>query len=74
YILVRMTPGVGDIMPKLKRIHGVTRVSAIAGKWDFLIRIDIRSLGSARIKTLRKIEETPGVSDMATLLILKEWE
>jgi uncharacterized membrane protein len=74
YILVHLKPDAGDIMPKLKRIHGVTRVSAIAGIWNLLIRIDIRSLGSARVKTLRKIEETLGVSDMVTMLILKEWE
>jgi len=74
YVLVCVKPETEDIMPKLRRIHGVTRVSAIAGKWDLLIRIDIRSLGSARLKTLQKIEETPGVCDMETMLILKEWD
>jgi len=73
YVLVKRRHGTGDIMADLQRIHGVRRVSAISGRWDYLIRIDIRSLGSARAKTLRRIEEIPGVVDMETLLILKEW-
>ena len=60
-------------MADLRRIHGIRRVSAISGKWDYLIRIDIRSLSSARVKTLKLIEETPGVVDMETLLIFREW-
>jgi len=74
YVLVRLKPGAGDLLPQLRRIQGVKRVSAIAGPWDLLLRIHIRSLGSVRLKTLRKIEETPGVQDMMTLLILKEWD
>lgn len=73
YVFVKLRPGTGDIMSILRRIHGVTRVSALSGRWDYLIRIDIRSLGSARVKTLQSIEDTPGVIDMQTLLILKEW-
>lgn len=61
-------------MGDLRRIHGVSRVSAIAGNWDLLIRIDIRSLTSARVKTLKQIEETLGVIDMETMLILEEWD
>jgi uncharacterized membrane protein len=73
YVLVKLRHGTGDIMVALRRIHGVRRVSAITGKWDYLIRIDIRSLSSARAKTLKSIEKTPGVIDMETLLILREW-
>ncbi|MFX1539593.1 MAG: Lrp/AsnC ligand binding domain-containing protein [Promethearchaeota archaeon] len=73
YVLVKLRPGTGDIMKELRRIHGVSRVSAISGKWDYIIRIDIRSLSSARVKTLQRIEETPGVIDMQTQLILREW-
>lgn len=74
YVLVKVAPGCLDIMPKLYRIRGVKKVSFLTGKWDLLVRIDIRSLGSARAKILRKIEETRGVTDMETLLILKEWD
>ncbi len=73
YVLVKLRQGTGDIMTDLRRIHGVRRVSAISGKWDYLIRIDIRSLSSARANTLKLIEKTPGVVDMETLLILREW-
>lgn len=73
YVLVKLRYGTGDIMAELRRIHGVRRISAISGKWDYLIRIDIRSLSSARVKTLKLIEETPGVVDMETLLIFREW-
>jgi len=74
YVFVKLRPGTGDIMGELRRIHGVRRVSAISGKWDYLIRIEIRTLSSTRLKTLQKIEEIKGVIDMETSLILKEWE
>jgi uncharacterized membrane protein len=73
YVLVKLRPGTGDIMNELRRIHGVRRVSAISGPWDYIIRIEIRTLGSTRVKTLLKIEEVKGVTDMETSLILKEW-
>ncbi len=74
YVFVKLRPGTGDIMSELRRIHGVRSVSAISGRWDYLIRIEIRTLSSTRVKTLRKIEEIKGVTDMETSLILKEWE
>ncbi|MFW9831563.1 MAG: Lrp/AsnC ligand binding domain-containing protein [Candidatus Thorarchaeota archaeon] len=73
YVFIKLRPGTGDIMTRLRQIHGVSRVSAISGKWDYIIRIDIRSLSSTRVKTLRKIEDVEGVIDMETILILKEW-
>lgn len=74
YVFVKLRPGTGDIMSDLRHIHGVRRVSALSGTWDYLIRIEIRTLSSTRVKTLRKIEEIKGVVDMETSLILKEWE
>ncbi len=70
---MKLRPGTGDIMGELRRIHGVRCVSAVSGKWDYVIRIEIRTLSSTRSKTLRKIEEVKGVIDMQTSLILKEW-
>jgi uncharacterized membrane protein len=74
YILVKRAPDCPDLMAQLYKIRGVKKVAHITGEWDLLVRVDIRSLGSARAKILRKIEETPGVMDMETLLILKEWD
>ncbi|MFX1475347.1 MAG: Lrp/AsnC ligand binding domain-containing protein [Promethearchaeota archaeon] len=74
YVLIKRAPDCPDLMAQLYRIRGVKKVSHITGKWDLLVRVDIRSLGSARAKILRKIEETRGVTDMETLLILKEWD
>ncbi len=74
YVLVKRAPDCPDLMEKLYKIRGIRKVSSITGKWDLLVRVDIRSLGSARAKILRKIEETPGVQDMETHLILKEWD
>jgi uncharacterized membrane protein len=74
YVFVKLRHGTGDIMSELRRIHGVRQVSAISGQWDYLIRIEIRTLSSTRVKTLQKIEEVKGVIDMETSLILKEWE
>ena len=74
YILVKRAPDCPDLMETLYKIRGVKKVSHITGAWDLLVRVDIRSLGSARAKILRKIEETKGVMDMETLLILKEWD
>jgi DNA-binding Lrp family transcriptional regulator len=74
YVLIKRTPDCPDIMARLYKIRGVKTVAHITGSWDLLVRVDIRSLGSARAKILRKIEETKGVQDMETLLILKEWD
>ena len=73
YVLVRVNPTAGDILPLLRKIQGVTRASAIAGKWDILVRVDIRSLGSALEKTIERMEDIPGVEEVETMLILKEW-
>jgi uncharacterized membrane protein len=73
YVLVRVNPAGGDILPLLRKIHGVSKASAIAGKWDILVRVDIRSLGSALEKTIERIEDISGVEEVETMLILKEW-
>lgn len=73
YVFVKIRPGTGDIMIRLRRIHGVRCVSAVSGRWDYLIRIEIRTLSSTRVKTLHEIEEVEGVIDLETALILKEW-
>jgi uncharacterized membrane protein len=73
YVLVRVNPAAGDILPLLHKIQGVTKASAVVGKWDILVRVDIRSLGSALEKILGRIEDLPGVEDVETVLILKEW-
>jgi hypothetical protein len=73
YVFVKIRHGTGDIMAQLRRIHGVRQVSAVSGHWDYLIRIEIRTLSSTRVKTLKEIEEVNGVIDMETSLILIEW-
>jgi uncharacterized membrane protein len=73
YVLIRVNPTAGDILPLLRKIQGVTRASAIAGKWDALVRVDVRSLGSALEKTIERMEDIPGVEEVETMLILKEW-
>ncbi len=73
FVFVKIRPGTGDIMAQLRRIHGVRCVSAVSGRWDYLIRIEIRTLTSTRVKTLHEIEEINGVIDMETAIILKEW-
>ena len=61
-------------MQKLWDISGVNRVSAVAGDYDFIIKIRTRTLMKGYEKIIRKIESIEGIKEYKWQSVLKEWE
>jgi DNA-binding Lrp family transcriptional regulator len=61
-------------MNKLWKIKGVNRVCAVAGQYDFIIKIHTRTLLKGYERILRKVEEIPGINQFKWQSVLKEWE
>ncbi|MGC9554250.1 MAG: Lrp/AsnC ligand binding domain-containing protein [Thermoplasmatota archaeon] len=63
-----------DLVQQVWRIRGVTSVSVLAGKYDMMAKIRIRTLGKGYEKVIRKLEDLEGISEFNWQSILKEWE
>jgi len=76
YIFIKKKPGVSieKIMNDLWKIKGVDRVTAVAGDYDFIIKIRTRTLVKGYERILTKIEEVPGIKEYKWQSVLKEWE
>jgi len=76
YIFIKMKPGypIEETMQKLWNIHGVNRVTAVAGEYDLIIKIRTRTLVKGYENILRKIESVEGIKDYKWQSVLKEWE
>lgn len=76
YIFINVKPGypIEETMKKLWNIRGVTRVTAIAGTYDFIVKIRIRTLVKGYERIIRKIEEIESIKDYKWESVLKEWE
>ena len=76
YIFIEMKPGypILDIMSKLWNIRGVTRVAAVAGKYDFIIKIRTRTLVKGYEKIIRKLNEIESIKKYKWESVLREWE
>ena len=76
YIFITVKPGypIDETMRKLWDIHGVTRVTATAGAYDFIVKIRTRTLVKGYERIIRKIEEIEAIKDFRWESVLKEWE
>ncbi len=76
YVFITVNPGypIDETMNKLWNIRGVTRVTATAGKFDFIIKIRIRTLVKGYEKIIRKLEEIEAINKFKWESVLKEWE
>lgn len=76
YIFIRVRPGypLEETMQKLWAIRGVTRVTATAGKYDFIVKIRIRTLVKGYEKIIRNVERIEAVDSFKWQSVLKEWE
>ena len=76
YIFIKMKPGIpiDETMKKLWNIRGINRVAAVAGPYDFIIKIRTRTLVKGYERILRKVEEIPGIKEYKWQSVLKEWE
>ena len=76
YIFIDVKPGyqIEKTMNELWNIRGVTRVTATAGKYDFMVKIRIRTLVKGYEKIIRKLEEIDAIKKYKWESVLKEWE
>jgi len=76
YIFIDVKPGypIEKTMSELWNIRGVTRVSVTAGKYDFMVKIRIRTLVKGYEKIIRKLEEIEAIKKFKWESVLKEWE
>ena len=76
YIFIKMKSGypIDEIIQKLWDIKGVNRVCAVAGKYDFIVKIRTRTLVKGYENILKKIVSIEGIKDYKWLTVLKDWE
>ena len=76
YVFINVKAGypVEDTIKKLWAIRGVSRVTATAGKYDFIVKIRIRTLVKGYEKIIRKLEEIESIEKYKWESVLKEWE
>ncbi len=72
-VLVKVKPLVGDLLPELFDIRGVEKVAALAGTHDYILTIKSRNLAKTRTKILNRIQKIPGIDDIETLVVIKEF-
>ncbi len=72
-VLVKVKPLVGDLLPELFDIRGVEKVAALAGTHDYILTIKSRNLAKTRTKILSRIQKIPGIDDIETLVVIKEF-
>ena len=61
-------------MEKIWNIKGVNRVCAVAGPYDFMVKVRTRTLVKGYERILSKIQEIPGIKEYKWQSVLKEWE
>jgi DNA-binding Lrp family transcriptional regulator len=76
YVFITVKPGyrIEETMDKLWRIRGVNRVTATAGRYDFIIKIHIRTLVKGYERIIRKLEGIEEIDEYRWQSVLKEWE
>jgi DNA-binding Lrp family transcriptional regulator len=76
YVFIKMKSGysIDETMNKLWKIKGVNRVCAVAGGYDFIVKIHTRTLLKGYERILKKVEEIPGIHQYKWQSVLKEWE
>ncbi|EMR73845.1 transcriptional regulator, partial [Thermoplasmatales archaeon SCGC AB-539-N05] len=76
YVFIRVKPGypIDETMKKLWNIRGVTRVAAVTGPYDLIVKIRTRTLVKGYERIVRKIEEIEGIKEYKWQSVLKEWE
>ncbi len=73
FVIITVKPLVGDILPDLFNIKGVEKAAALAGTHDYLLTIKSRNLAKTRTMILNKIQKIPGIEDIETLVVIREY-
>ena len=72
YILITMKPGNTDkTITEMRKIEDVVKISVVAGEFDIVIRVHVKSLEKL-LKVTEKIQMISGVKKTTTQVIEKE--
>ena len=72
YILINQKPGDSDrIIKEMRKIENVEKISVVAGEYDIIVRVGIKSLDKL-LKITNKIQMIDGVEETTTQIIEKE--
>ena len=72
YILIHMSPGHSDkVIAEMRKIENVTKISVVAGEFDIVVRVQVKSLDKL-LKVTNKIQMIDGVKKTTTQVIEKE--
>ncbi len=72
YILINMEPGNSDrALNKIKKIKNVSKISIVAGDYDIIVRVQVKTLEDL-LKVTNKIHMIKGVAKTTTQVIEKE--
>jgi uncharacterized membrane protein len=72
-VIIRVKPQTTDILPALYDIKGVEKAAALAGQYDYMLSIKSRSLSKTRTGILKKVQAIPGVEDIETMIVMKDY-
>ncbi|MFW9793742.1 MAG: Lrp/AsnC ligand binding domain-containing protein, partial [Candidatus Thorarchaeota archaeon] len=72
-VLIKVKPQTGDLLPQLFEIKGVEKAAALAGPHDYFLTIKSRNLAKTRSLILKKIQKIPGIGDVETLVVIKDY-
>ena len=62
------------MIEEIWKIKGVTSIAAVAGSYDIIAKVRIRSLGKGYERIVRVLEGINGIASFKWHSILKEWE
>jgi DNA-binding Lrp family transcriptional regulator len=72
YILINMRPGDSDkAIEEMRKIENVQKISVVAGEFDIVVRVEIKSLDKL-LKVTNKLQMIEGVKKTTTQVIEKE--
>jgi DNA-binding Lrp family transcriptional regulator len=72
YILVHIKPGNTDkIIAEMRKITNVEKISVVAGEFDIVVRVHVKSLDRL-LKVTDKLQMIEGVNKTTTQVIEKE--
>ncbi|MFW9809331.1 MAG: Lrp/AsnC ligand binding domain-containing protein [Candidatus Thorarchaeota archaeon] len=72
-VLIKVKPLTGDLIPLLFDVKGVETAAALAGRHDYILTIKSRNLAKTRSLILKRIQKIPGIADVETLVVIKDY-
>lgn len=76
YLFIKIKPGydIEETMNKIWKMRGVSRVCAVAGTYDIIIKIKTRTLVKGYEKIIKNIGSIDAIQEYNWQSVLREWE